>query len=396
MVLYNNKSEFIGIGKDDLNFLGYDDIHEFKTFVNDFADLFIEKSGYVHKFDNFSWIDYVLHSGACNKNAIIRLKNGKEIETGIKIREIMLITASSDDDIYYGVELKKGSEVACDEKIKAPIHNSIKKSIEEPLENKTVKSFENIEEKVTPQSEQSTIEIKKVDEVLEIKEEPAGLENNENTSISIKKPADLKEDNLLPKSSMGDNVLDDLDKEVQNAEDDFKIALSDDFTISEKDSKEEEDALAEDVQREEDVKLSLKDDSKEEIENIPLNLAQEQDNEEKFLDSLALPKEEVDETEGLNTKKVSEELGIDEVEANKFLNEFLIYVEAVNARLENHMIKGEQKEFKDIIYSIKGLASILKLDKLEAALNGLLETNSPDWSFMVYKKEIENIKRNKV
>ncbi len=107
VILYNSKNNFIGIGKEELSFLGYSDISELKTYVNDVADLFVQKSGYVHKFKNFSWIDYVLHSGASTKTAIVRLKNGSEIEVKLDIKELMLCEPKDDEEMYYQVELKR-------------------------------------------------------------------------------------------------------------------------------------------------------------------------------------------------------------------------------------------------------------------------------------------------
>ena len=69
-------------------FLGYEDIDEFKTYNNDVADLFVNKLGYVYKFQNFSWIDYILYSGAPSKNAIVKKKKCKEVEVGVSVQEI--------------------------------------------------------------------------------------------------------------------------------------------------------------------------------------------------------------------------------------------------------------------------------------------------------------------
>lgn len=74
----------------ELYFLGYEDMEEFKNYCNDFADLFINKPGYIFKFQNFSWINYALHSGTPNKKVLIRTKHGKEIEASLVINEIFL------------------------------------------------------------------------------------------------------------------------------------------------------------------------------------------------------------------------------------------------------------------------------------------------------------------
>jgi hypothetical protein len=88
------------MSKGVLDFLGYEDLEEFKTFTNDVADLFEQRPGYVYRFKNFSWINYVLHSGAPNKNAILHLKNNKDVEVRILIEEIFLIDNSNNEGFY--------------------------------------------------------------------------------------------------------------------------------------------------------------------------------------------------------------------------------------------------------------------------------------------------------
>lgn len=109
MVLYEKNGNFVGIGKEELTFLGYEDMDEFKSEHKDFADLFVNKPGYIFKFKNFSWIDYTLHSGAPRKSVIIKLKDGQEIETGIKINEIFLKSPINQQETFFAVELAKNN-----------------------------------------------------------------------------------------------------------------------------------------------------------------------------------------------------------------------------------------------------------------------------------------------
>ena len=104
MILYDKECNLLGMSKSVLDFLGYESLEEFKTFTNDVADLFVQRSGYVYRFKNFSWINYALHSGAANKNAILRLKNNKEVEVRILIEEIFLIE-STENELFYKVDL---------------------------------------------------------------------------------------------------------------------------------------------------------------------------------------------------------------------------------------------------------------------------------------------------
>ncbi len=90
MILYDDKHNFLGMSSHTLGFLGYEDVGEFLSMHNDFANLFVNKEGYIYNFDNFNWIDFVLYSGAANKTAIITLKNGKETKVDLSIKEVHL------------------------------------------------------------------------------------------------------------------------------------------------------------------------------------------------------------------------------------------------------------------------------------------------------------------
>ncbi len=105
MILYDEKYNFLGMGTDSLGFLGYEDITDFMSLNSDFADLFVQKEGYIYKFDNFSWIDFVLFSGSANKSAIVRVKNSQEIKIGLSIREIFLANSIGESKKLYSVKI---------------------------------------------------------------------------------------------------------------------------------------------------------------------------------------------------------------------------------------------------------------------------------------------------
>ena len=98
MILYDQNFKFIGMSAETLAFLGYEDLDDFSSMHSDFADLFIKREGYIHKFENFSWIHYILYSGAANKKALIAKKNGGELSVEITIKEIFL------NKLYDGLE----------------------------------------------------------------------------------------------------------------------------------------------------------------------------------------------------------------------------------------------------------------------------------------------------
>ena len=105
MILYDQNFKFIGMSAETLTFLGYEDLEEFCSMHGDFADLFIKREGYIHKFENFSWIHYILYSGAANKKALIGKKNGGELSVEITIKEVFLNQAYEGLEKIYSVKL---------------------------------------------------------------------------------------------------------------------------------------------------------------------------------------------------------------------------------------------------------------------------------------------------
>ncbi|MDD3343714.1 MAG: hypothetical protein PHR87_09085 [Sulfurospirillaceae bacterium] len=109
MILYDKSGLFLGMGNQELYSLGYEDMDEFKNYHNDFAELFVNKPGYIFKFKNFSWIDYTLHSGTPNKRIIIKTKSGKEIESSLIIHEIFLDHSLNGSTLCYCIELSNNT-----------------------------------------------------------------------------------------------------------------------------------------------------------------------------------------------------------------------------------------------------------------------------------------------
>lgn len=105
MILYDQDFNFIGMSAETLTFLGYEDLDEFTSMHADFADLFVKKEGYIHKFENFSWIHYILYSGAANKKAYVKQKNGSEVTVDITIKEVFLTDKYEGLQRVYSVKL---------------------------------------------------------------------------------------------------------------------------------------------------------------------------------------------------------------------------------------------------------------------------------------------------
>jgi hypothetical protein len=109
------------MGNQELTLLGYEDIEEFRNYHNDFADLFINKPGFIFKFKNFSWIDYTLHSGTPNRRVLIKTKNGRELDTSLNINEIFLPKEINGCSVFYSVELTN-----------APLKHDLPSSLQTP------------------------------------------------------------------------------------------------------------------------------------------------------------------------------------------------------------------------------------------------------------------------
>jgi hypothetical protein len=88
LILYDQNYNFLGISSETVNFLGYEDIKEFLSMNSDFANLLVQKEGKIYKFKNFSWIDFILYSGAPNKLASVTMKDGSEIDIKLTVKEI--------------------------------------------------------------------------------------------------------------------------------------------------------------------------------------------------------------------------------------------------------------------------------------------------------------------
>lgn len=127
LILYDKSGVFLGMGNQELYLLGYEDMEEFRNYHNDFADLFVNKPGYIFKFQNFSWIDYTLHSGTPNKKVLIKSKNGKELETSLTINEIFLNQEINGSNICFCIELNASS-------LKKELSISSKSDIFEPAQ----------------------------------------------------------------------------------------------------------------------------------------------------------------------------------------------------------------------------------------------------------------------
>ena len=150
MLIYNHQKEFIGIDKDDLNTLGFENLEELIAESHDFADLFVKKPGYVHNFKHVNWIDFVACADSTENTKVIIQAKGKSFRSLLEIKTIYLLEdASSKSFLIY---LSNMRELIDDENndtmehfleiplptppIPTPVSTSIKNEIEETFFDK--------------------------------------------------------------------------------------------------------------------------------------------------------------------------------------------------------------------------------------------------------------------
>ena len=105
MILYDQNYNFIGMSSENLSYLGYEDLSDFTSQHSDFANLLVNKEGFIYKFQNFSWIDFILYSGSPNKAALLKQKNGAEVEIKLSVKEVFLTTEINNNQKYYAVRI---------------------------------------------------------------------------------------------------------------------------------------------------------------------------------------------------------------------------------------------------------------------------------------------------
>ncbi|WP_345987487.1 Hpt domain-containing protein [Sulfurimonas sp. HSL1-2] len=104
MLIYNHNKKLVGIDDETLHHLGYKTLSEFLAEHNDVAEMFVKKPGYIHNFQNFPWIDFVLHADAEDTRAIIQ--NDKvQFSCSLSLSPIFMTDAP--DNEGYVVQLKQ-------------------------------------------------------------------------------------------------------------------------------------------------------------------------------------------------------------------------------------------------------------------------------------------------
>ena len=366
MILYSKSGDFLGIGKDELSFLGYEDLDEFKSIYSDVADLFINRPGYIFKFKNFSWIDYALHSGAPKKSVIIKLKTGNEVEVAIKIKELFLYNPKENEELYYSIEF---------------VNNMSQNS-----SSRDDSTF--IQATPTPKIQTSTLtdETPPIEEVLpDVTDLKEVLLEEEFTQ---KEPQDLsidfnpaKEEEPVPKLKIDNSVFAIEDNLTQEEETKQKLSANDEFT--------------EDYENVELPKLKIDLTSEETSFKPMLDISSDYDEKTEeianFETSNDISFDSDDEEENVDFDLVNcvEELGLDISLVGELITDYMDKIDQNITNMKTSIENEDEELLKQTIYNLKGISDNLHMTQLSSRLKNILEANDIDTK----TKELEKFKK---
>ena len=132
MILFDDFGELLGSDEESLKLFGCTDIEEFKDKIDDIADYFIKKEGYLYKFDNYNWIDFLNYSGEKINKVLIKQKNNQAVEAEISLREIYNLIEINGSKTTFLIDFSK--------------KRVVKQIEEKSLPKKDTEDKENIEE----------------------------------------------------------------------------------------------------------------------------------------------------------------------------------------------------------------------------------------------------------
>jgi len=202
LILYDQNYNFLGISNETINFLGYEDIDEFTSLHSDFANLLVKKDGSIYNFKNFSWIDFILYSGSPNKDAIVKLKNGKEMEIKLSVTEIVFAKEHNGLQKCFAIKILSNDfvEVAgvSDKSILQNPKNDKSNLTSSPKAKPTLEDESKTKSLVTNNSDNSLNNIQNSNVDLSFLKNFQQNENSENRATIIQKhQQEHKEDNSI-------------------------------------------------------------------------------------------------------------------------------------------------------------------------------------------------------
>ncbi len=261
MIIYDENYKFLGISNETVSFLGYEDVTEFISANSDFADLLVEKEGKIYKFQNFSWIDFILYSGAPNKAATVRLKDGTEVDIKLTVKEIVFARELGGINKCYGVRIINDDFVKIASKVNGNMKFEVNRNVK--LSNLLTEPSTLIQEDLEVKSKNATSQTE-VDAPLFDFPSSQNLKKSEGTTQSIPAVPEIEEEEFhLP--------FDDFD----TAKEEERIVL--DFTSQRDETPDTQPKSKSDTEEEYKIDLSfLKQDLDEEVDTSPTKAVTEE------------------------------------------------------------------------------------------------------------------------
>jgi len=104
LILYDEFGGLLGADTDSIELFGCGSITEFREKVSDISDFFVNKEGYIYKFDHYNWIDFLNYSEEKIDKVLIRQKENKAIEAKVSVREIYNLIEINGSKITYMID----------------------------------------------------------------------------------------------------------------------------------------------------------------------------------------------------------------------------------------------------------------------------------------------------
>lgn len=123
MIFYDEYGQLLGADIESIKLFECSDISEFKEKVSDVSDFFVNKDGYIHKFDHYNWIDFLNYSEENIDKVLIKQKENNVIEAKVTVKEIYNLIKINDSKTTYMIDFI--------EKKILPLENESLKKVEE-------------------------------------------------------------------------------------------------------------------------------------------------------------------------------------------------------------------------------------------------------------------------
>lgn len=189
----------VGVDEETLKQIGYNSMTAFLQEHDDVADLFVKKPGYVHNFQNFSWIDFVRHADAEETKAIV-LNGSKQFSCLLGVSTFFL--SDNPDKEAFAVTFKH---------IRSLNDDTAQESVVEPDHSfTTVESEIPISELPAPELEDTEQTILEEPDLFDIPDLPPvsipdiNPDGSLNIPLEIEKPS--QEETLKSKPMLGDYI----------------------------------------------------------------------------------------------------------------------------------------------------------------------------------------------